>query len=310
LAQNETMKTTMLTKVRAYLVHRRALGFQLKCEGGQLQNFARYADRLGHRGPLTNQLAIGWACQPKDADRLYWARRLEIVRTFARHLVITEPDTQVPPRHLFGPAHRRPSPHLYSSAQVQQLLCRARKLEGRLWPHTWQTLIGLLTCTGLRISEAMHLRPNDVDWKNALLIVRESKFGKTRLVPLHPTALAPLRAYDQRRQLQFPLTQYFFVSERGNRLAPSTVDETFSRLRKGIPFHRRPPRLHDLRHTMASRVLERWLASRKGAVNRVLILSRYLGHGHVEDTYWYLTALPQLLADAGNRIAVTEHEHS
>ena len=134
MAQNETMKTTMLTKVRAYLVHRRALGFQLKCEGGQLQNFARYADRLGHRGPLTNQLAIGWACQPKDADRLYWARRLEIVRTFARHLVITEPDTQVPPRHLFGPAHRRPSPHLYSSAQVQQLLCRARKLEADFGP--------------------------------------------------------------------------------------------------------------------------------------------------------------------------------
>ena len=304
------MKTTMLAKVHAYLVHRRALGFQLKCEGQQLQNFARYADGLGHRGPLTNQLAIGWACLPEAADRLYWARRLEIVRTFAQHLVISEPRTQVPPRHLFGPAHRRPSPHLYSSAQVQQLLRRARKLKGRLWPHTWQTLIGLLACTGLRISEAMHLHPNDVDWQNALLIIRESKFGKTRLVPLHPTAMAPLRAYAQRRQKQFPLAQYFFVSERGGRLAPSTVQGTFSRLRKGIPFHRRPPRLHDLRHTMASRVLQRWLASPKGAFNRVLILSRYLGHGHVEDTYWYLTALPQLLADAANRIAVSAHEDS
>jgi integrase len=300
------MNASMLTKVRAYLARRRALGFQLKCEGLQLQNFARYADRLGHRGPLTNPLAIGWACLPKAADRLYWARRLEIVRTFAQHLVITEPQTQIPPWHLFGPAHRRPSPHLYSSAQVQQLLRRAGKLEGRLWCHTWQTLIGLLACTGLRISEAMHLRPSDVNWRDALLIIRESKYGKTRLVPLHPTALAPLRAYDRRRQKQFPLAQYFFVSERGNRLAPSTVGQTFSRLRKGIPFQRRPPRLHDLRHTMASRVLQRWLASRKGAVNRVLILSRYLGHGHVEDTYWYLTALPQLLTDAGNRIAVSE----
>ena len=300
----------MLAKVRAYLVHRRALGFQLKCEGQQLQNFARFADQLGHRGPLTNRLAIDWACLPKTLNRLYWARRLEIVRTFARHLVITEPKTQIPPRHLFGPAHRRPSPHLYSPAQVQQLLRRAGTLKGRLWPHTWQTLIGLLACTGLRISEAVHLRPSDVIWKDALLIVRASKLGKTRLVPLHPTALAPLRAYDCRRRKQFPLAQYFFVSVRGTRLAPSTVDGTFSRLRKGIPFHRRPPRLHDLRHTMASMVLQRWLASRKGAVNRVLILSRYLGHGHVEDTYWYLTALPQLLADAGNRIAVTEHEGS
>jgi integrase len=304
------MKATMLTKVRAYLARRRALGFQLKCEGLQLQNFARYADRLGHRGPLTNQLAIGWACLPKGADRLYWARRLEIVRTFARHLAITEPQTQVPPRHLFGPAHRRPSPHLYSSAEVRQLLRRAGRLEGRLRPHTWQTLIGLLACTGLRISEATHLRPSDVIWTDALLIIRESKYGKTRLVPLHPTALAPLRAYDRRRQKQFPLAQYFFVSEQGNRLAPSTVDGTFSRLRKGIPSHRRPPRLHDFRHTMASQVLQRWLASRQGAVNRVLILSRYLGHGHVEDTYWYLTALPQLLADAGNRIAVSDHEDS
>jgi integrase len=304
------MKTTMLSKVRAYLVKRRALGFQLKCEGLQLLNFARYAERLGHRGLLTTPLAIGWACLPKSADRLYWARRLEIVRTFAQHLLITEPKTQVPPRHLFGPAHRRPSPYLYSTEQVQQLLRQSGKLEGRLWPHTWQTLIGLLACTGLRISEAMHLRPSDVDWKHTLLIIRESKFGKTRLVPLHPTAIAPLRAYDRRRQTYFALAQYFFVSERGNRLAPSTVGGTFSQLRKGIPFHRRPPRIHDLRHTMASRVLQRWLANRKGAVNRVLILSRFLGHAHVEDTYWYLTALPQLLADAGNRIAVTDHEDS
>ena len=126
-------------------------------------------------------------------------------------------------------AHRRPSPHLYSSAQVQQLLCRAGKLEGRLWPHTWQTLIGLLACTGLRISEATHLQPSDVDWKHALLIIRESKFGKTRLVPLHKTAMAPLRAYDRRRQKHFPLAQYFFVSERANRLAPSTVGQTFMR---------------------------------------------------------------------------------
>jgi len=304
------MKTTMLTKVRAYLAHRRALGFQLKCEGLQLQNFARYAQRLSHRGPLTNQLAIGWACLPKSADRLYWARRLEIVRTFAQHLLITEPQTQVPPRHLFGPAHRRPCPHLYSFAQVQQLLRRAGKLKGRLWPHTWQTLIGLLACTGLRISEAMHLRPSDVDWKSALLIIRESKNGKTRLVPLHATAVAALRAYDRRRQKQFPFAQYFFVSQQGNPLAPSTVGQAFRQLRKGIPFSRRPPRLHDLRHTMASRVLQRWLASRKGAVNRVLILSRYLGHGHVEDTYWYLSALPQLLADAAQRIVVSDHEDS
>lgn len=304
------MKKTMLSKVRAYLAHRRALGFQLKCEGLQLVNFARYADGLGHRGPLTRQLAVSWACLPKAADRLYWARRLEIVRTFAQHLLVTEPQTQVPPHHLFGPAHRRPSPHLYSPAQVQQLLRRAGQLKGRLRPHTWQTLIGLLACTGLRISEALHLKLSDVDWPQSVLIIRESKYGKTRLVPLHPTALGPLRAYAQHRQELFPLAEYFFVSEGGTRLAPSTVGETFTQLRKGIPFSRRPPRLHDLRHTMASRVLQRWLGSRRGAVNRVLILSRFLGHSHVEDTYWYLTALPQLLAEAAKRFKPDDHENS
>jgi integrase len=304
------MKATMRSKVRRYLANRRALGFQLKCEGQQLLNFARYADDLGPRGPLTRPLAIGWACLPKSANRLYWARRLEIVRTFAQHLVVTEPRTQIPPRHLFGPAHRRPSPHLYRPAEVRQLLVRAGQLAGRLCPHTWQTLIGLLACTGLRISEAMHLRPRDVVWKDALLLIRESKYGKTRWVPLHPSAVDPLRAYDRRRHKQFPLAQFFFVSEQGRRLAPSSVGQTFSQLREGIPFIRRPPRLHDLRHTMASRVLQRWLTSRKGAVNRVLILSRYLGHGHVEDTDWYLTALPQLLAEAAQRIAVSDHEDS
>jgi len=300
------MKTTMLAKVGAYLAHRRALGFQLKNEGLRLLEFARYADALGHRGPLTTRLALDWACRPQAADRLYWARRLEIVRTFAKHLLLTEPRTQIPPRHLLGPAHRRRSPHLYSSAQIQHLLRRAGQLRGRLRPYTWQTLIGLLACTGLRISEAMRLERDDVDWNQSLLIIRESKYGKTRLVPLHPTALPPLRNYARRRQELFPRARYFFVSEKGTRLTYSPIEATFSQLRQGIPYRRRPPRLHDLRHTMASRVLERWQSSRRGATNRILTLSRFLGHAQVEDTYWYLTALPHLLSEAAQRFAVDE----
>jgi integrase len=301
---------TMLAKVRAYLDQRRALGFQLKSEGLRLLEFARYVDALKHRGPLTSELAIRWACLPKAADPLWRARRLEIVRTFAKHLVLTEPRTQIPPRHVLGPAHRRRSPHLYSSAQVQHLLRRAGQLQGRLQPHTWQTLIGLLASSGLRISEALHLKVSDVDWKQSVLVVRESKYGKTRLVPLPPSARRPLRDYAGHRQKLFPLAQYFFVSDRGTPLARSTVGQTFDRLREGIPYSRRPPRLHDLRHTMASRVLQRWQADRKGAVNRILILSRFLGHSDVEDTYWYLTGLPQLLAEAAQRFAFNEPENS
>jgi integrase len=211
-----------------------------------------------------------------SAGRFCWARRLEIVRTFAQHLLVNEAQTQVPPRHLFGPAHRRRSPHLYTSAQLQRLLGEAGHLTGRLRPYTWQTLISLLACTGLRISEALHLKLTDVDWKQSLLIIRDSKNGKTRLVPLHPTAMTPLRAYALRRQKIFPLAEYFFLSERGDPLTLKAVGQTFLKLRKGIRFSRRPPRLHDLRHTMASSVLQRWSASRKGAANRVLILSRFL----------------------------------
>ncbi len=294
------MKKNMLSKVRAYLAHRRSLGFRLRSEGRALLAFARYADGLGHRGALTRRLAICWACLPKSADRLYWARRLEIIRTFAQHMLLTEPHTQVPPRHWFGPAHRRRSPHLYSPAQLRHLLRRAGWLTGTLRPHTYQTLIGLLACTGLRISEALRLKLTDVDWPQSLLLIRESK-GQTRLVPLHPTAIGPLRAYAQRRQKLFPGAEYFFVSDSGGPLPYGRVQPMFIRLRAGLAFSQHPPRLHDLRHTMASTVLQRWLASRRGALNRVLVLARYLGHRNLEATYWYLTARPQLLAEAAQR---------
>jgi integrase len=303
------MKRTMLAKVRAYLAERRALGYQLSGDGYLLRSFARYADRQGHQGPLTCSLVLSWACLPKMADRLYWARRLAAVRRFARHLLRSEPQTRVPPRHLLGPLHRRRCPHLYSSAQLQGLRRRAGQLRGSLRPHTWQTLLGLLACAGLRHSEALRLRPEDVDWPQSVLLIRESKYGKSRLVPLHRSAIKPLRAYAERRRKRFPLAQYFFVSEQGTGLAHTTVQRTFRQLRKGIPFTRRPPRLHDLRHTLASTVLQRAVASRKGVANRVLILSRFLGHSHVEHTYWYLSALPQLLAQAAQRFALKDDEN-
>jgi len=279
------MNRTMHAQVQAYLTERRALGFQLKIDGYQLLNFARYADAQRHRGPLTHSLALRWACLPKTADRLYWAHRLDILRTFARHLARSEPRTQGPPRRLLGPSHRRRYPYLYTPAQLQGLLRRAGELAGHLRPHTWQTLIGLLACSGLRISEALHLQSDGLDWRQGLLIVRQSKFGKTRLVPLHPSAVEPLRAYARRRNQRFPLAQSFLVSEQGTPLTAQTVWRTFNELRKDLPWQRHRPRLHDLRHTLASRVLQRWLASPKGAVNRILIRSRYLGHDRVEDTY-------------------------
>jgi integrase len=253
---------------------------------------------------------IRWANLPTKADRRYWASRLEIIRRFARHLLLSEPKTQVPPRHLFGPAYRRNPPHLYSLGEIRQLLQRAKQLKGGLRPHTFQTLFGLLACTGLRISEALHLKTSDVDLEELVVVVRQSKWGKSRLVPLHPTALPPLQAYVRRRQKLFPLAEQFFLSEIGVSLTYTTVRRTFIRLRSGIPYSRRPPRVHDLRHAFACRVLQRWQAGKKGSVHRLAILSRFLGHTQIRDTYWYFSAFPQLLTEALSHFESPDHDDS
>ena len=303
------MKTTMRSRVRAYLAERRALGFRLRSEGYLLLSFARYADGHASRGRLTNKWAITWASLPKDADRHCWARRLEAVRRLARYLIVADPKTELPPRHLFGPAERPYRPFIYSAQQIRQLLTAARHLPGQLRPWTYQTLIGLLACTGLRISEALGLKIPEVDLGQGLLLVRDSKFHQTRWVPVHPTALAPLKTYSRQRQRRFPFAERFFASERGTPLAYSTVHAVFSRLRRAITHEGQAPRIHDLRHTHACRVLQHWQASRQGASGRVLILSRYLGHRHVRDTYWYLHALPELMADAGKRFEHYDYEN-
>jgi integrase len=297
------MRRTMSARVKAYLVSRRALGYKLRIEGELLQNFARYADRSGHCGPLTRSLALRWAALPRGADRLYMARRLEVVRVFAKHQAVIETSTEIPSRHALGPAHRRNAPHLYSPTEVGQLLQRAAHLSGRLRPATYKTLLGLLACTGLRISEALALQIGDVDLARRILTVRETKYHQTRLVPLHPTALPPLNHYARRRQKLFPCAQHFFVSDHGRRFAYSTVRMAFRKLAVGfVPnSNRRHVRLHDLRHTFACRVLLGWQRSKRGAVGRVATLSRYLGHQRVSDTYWYLTATPEILTEAARQ---------
>lgn len=294
------MKRSMLARVRTYLEQRRALGYKLRIEGQMLLSFARYADRAGHRGPLTRKLALHWAALPKQATRPYRARRLEVVRVFARHQTAVEPATELPPRYVFGPAHGRRAPHLYSPAQILQLLRRAARLPGRLRPFTYNTLLGLLACTGLRISEALALEVADVDLAQGHILIRESKYHHSRWVPLHPTALVRLRRYDRRRRAIFPKAQHFFVSDRGQRFAYTTVRIVFRELARELKSAGARPlvRLHDLRHTFACRVLLRWQRSQRGAASRVAILSRYLGHSRVSDTYWYLTAVPEMLREA------------
>jgi site-specific recombinase XerD len=305
-----TQRATMTAKVDAYLSFRRSLGFQLRIEGAMLRQFAAYADAARHRGPLTTELALKWARATPSTDRLYWARRLEVVRCFARYLAATEPGTEIPARGLLGAAHRRNQPHIFSSGELTALMVAAGRLSppDGLRPHTYQTLLGLLAAAGLRISEALCLACPDVDLEHGRLTIRETKFRKTRWVPLHPSATVALHRYSEFRNRLAPRTSSnrFFVNHLGLGLPYSTVQTVFSKLCTGLGITggRRRPHLHDMRHTFACRRVETWAEAGVDLAHAVAALSVYLGHAKVSDTYWYLTATPDLLGRAAARFEI------
>jgi integrase len=304
-----TRRGSMVRWARDYLAYRRDLGFQLRKREPLLLQFAEYADRAGHRGPLTTELAVRWARLPAHAAPRYWAIRLDVVRGFARYLAVVDPDTEIPPRGLLGPAYCRVTPHIYSEAEVSALLAAARRLPPRnsLRPHTYGALFGLLACTGLRGSEARHLTQADVAWEQNLLTIRATKFRKTRLVPLHPTATQALRAYAQVRDRFHPAprSEAFFVTRRGAPLPATAVQATFERLRDQLAWSprsgTRAPRIHDLRHTFACRRLLQWYKQGLAVDPLIDALATYLGHAGVSHTYWYLTGVPELLELAAAR---------
>jgi site-specific recombinase XerD len=286
-----------------YLTLRRQLGYALVTPGKALLAFARYADSTGHRGPVTIDLAVRWAKLPRNAKPDWWARRLQIVRGFAQHQRLFEPDTEVPPSNLLGPYFRRSTPHIYSDAEICALLRAAKDLgpAGGLRCHSYTTLFGLLISTGLRISEALHLKRDEVDLQSRVLTVALSKFRKSRMLPLHPSTTQALAKYAKRRDRYHPdaTTRTFFINERGTPMAYSGVIGTFTDLRCQLGWTKnregRRPRLHDMRHTMAVRTLLRWCQQGADVDQKILALCTYLGHVEITDTYWYLTAVPELM---------------
>jgi integrase len=301
---------TMADRVEEYLAYRRALGYQLRITGLLLQSFARYADESGYQGPLSIAIALGWARLPEQATRRYQAHRLELVRGLARYLAPREPGTEIPPRGLLGPSHSCRTAFIFSEAEIAALIAAARSLTPAdgLRPRTYAALVGLMACTGLRIAEALTLEASDVDLDDNILTVRQTKFHKSRLVPLHPSAAGPLRDYAAARDRRHPAPRdrSFFVSDAGRRLPYGTVRHTFHQLLKGAmpeatPTGRARPRLHDLRHTFACRRLMAWYRDGTDIDRAIDRLSTYLGHAQITDTYWYLTGVPELLALAGRR---------
>ena len=304
------MTVSMQHLVQEYLKERRDLGFALTIPGSQLQAFARFADASGHRGPLTRELITRWARdEAKRATPLTWAKRIEAVRPFAKHRARVEPGTYVPDADTFGPSRRRLAPHLYTDQEIVDLLVAAGRLspKGTMRPATYRTLLGLIAATGLRLSEALRLTCGDVDPDGGMLTVRQTKFTKSRLVPLHPTTVRALKQYLALRQRHVLALQNgpFLVSAKGTALHKRTVHGVFGRLRKQLGWTARgghaAPRIHDLRHTFICRRVRLWHEHGTDIDNAMVALSTYVGHAKVSDTYWYLTAAPDLMSVAGHR---------
>ncbi len=292
-----------------YLALRRALGFAMRFEGRMLQNFVTFLQDRTLAEPLIAPAALDWACSRGGAK--YQAGRLSMARCFLAHLRVHLPGIEVPAPGMI-PSGVRPTPYIYSEAQIAALMREAGALKptGSLRPHTYATLIGLLASCGLRPGEAVRLRDADVEMEATppRLVIREAKFRKSRLVPVDSSTADALRSYASTRKLlgYDNLSQTFLVSESGAPLAYSTVGATFLDIARRLGIHGMArshggPNLRCLRHTFAVRRLLNWY-SQGMDVNKLLPqLSVYLGHAKPQNTYWYLTATPELLRKAGSR---------
>ena len=292
-----------------YLTMRRALGFKLHSEGTGLKTFVSFMEQSG-ADHITVQLALAWARQPKSVQDTQRARRLSFVRGFARHCSCFDVRTQVPPPDLIAYRRVRPQPYFFSAEDIEHLLQAALDLrpeEGlRRW--TFHCLYGLLSVTGLRSGEARALTVDDVDLDEGILTIRSSKFGKSRLVPLHASTVQVLADYLDRRHRTFGecASQQVFLTARATPLSSDQALDTFQQLLASIGVGARAdgrrPHLHDLRHRFAMEVLMQWYRDGHDVQRRLPTLSAFLGHTEVRHTYWYLSARPELLGLAQDRL--------
>lgn len=306
--------STMLQDVmRRYLQERRQLGFALAAPATELMRFAHFADSRGHQGPLTRELQIEWARQHvRRTSTVTAPRRLEVLRPFTAYYRQFEPGTEVLPKGTLGRSHRRLAPHIYTEAEVLELLRCADGLEpsGGLRPLLYRTLFGLIAAVGLRLSEALKLRLEDVDLDAATIRVRETKFHKSRCLPIDATVVDALREYRRARDQQSApdATAPFFVSRTGGFLPKRTVQCVFACMRRRLQWRARGdhanPRIHDLRHSFVVRRIQRWRETGVSIDHAMFWLCTYLGHTKISDTYWYLTGVPELMEIVGAKFEI------
>jgi len=295
-----------MSKLRRYLKEflalRQALGFTIRTHDSTLRDFVTFLENQ-KAAWITSRLAVSWAKRPAHADPNWWAYRLYLARQFARYAMTKDPRTEIPSAELLPYRQRRPAPYIYSEHEIARLVETAKNLPShnglRAW--TYSTLFGLLWVTGLRISEALSLGRNDVDLHNDILTIRQSKYQKTRLVPIHSSTSKVLRAYARRRDHVFRprRSESFFVTVFGKRPTHGVVNITFIQLSRqtGLrgPKARTGPRIHDMRHTFAVRTLIELYRNGRDVERGVHALSVYMGHAGPSSTYWYLSAVPQLM---------------
>ena len=303
--------STLHEALQEYLDLRRGLGYKMHDAGLLLPKFVSFLE-LRHAEYISARLALEWA-QRLSVQPAEWARRLCFVRGFARHRSATDSRTEIPPIGLLPHRSTRAKPHLYTEDEVERLLAAALELPVA-WPSTplrpwvFHCLIGVLSVTGMRLSEALNLELADVDLDQAVLTIRGAKLGQWRLVPVHHTTCAVLADYLERRAQFFrhPVSSYVFVTRCGNRLDSGHVHRTFYTLSRSTGLRAvgasKGPRLHDFRHRMAVQTLTRWYEAGADAGRNLPLLSTFLGHVCVAGTYWYLSGNPELMAQAMARL--------
>jgi len=304
-----------------YLQLRRGLGFKLAAQETRLRQFLAFLKRRNRRR-ITTRLALQFAAEDSRLHPKTQAGRLSTVRGFARYRVGFDPRTEIPPLGLLAAKSWPAKPYLYSEAEILRLLEAAKSYPSwnrfpdpwwsRFQAQTFYCIFGLLAVSGMRIGEVLNLQPADIDWTEAVLRIRNAKFGKSRLVPLHSSTLQALSTFVKHRDRFFqqlrprPELSHFFVTSHGTRLNVTHLDRVFLSLSRQIglraPNAKRGPRLHDLRHRFAIQTLLRWYRSGQKVDRLLPVLSTYLGHTHVTGTYWYLRCTPELMAAAGDRL--------
>lgn len=298
--------TAMRHLIGRYIAHRRRLGYQLRGVDTLLSAFARFCEQTAPGQPLSTKLAVRWAHAPSNLRPKTRAGRLGIVRGFARYCAALDPRNEIPPFGLLATRFSRRAPHIFAPGEIRLILRRARSLQDRRAPlhaHTYATLIGLLACTGMRPGEAIRLRLGDFNASAGSARIAPCKFSPERIIPLHPSCVRALNSYRQARLRAYPFGENFFTAAHGHPLTARRTEKVFRKLAEGIASGEdgRLVRLYDFRHTFATTLIARWSRQARPVAHHLILLSRYLGHGGFNSTWWYVSGEPRSLQCAASR---------